>query len=160
MRCVNTVNRESITSELRQDLAAAARANGCELLASELAGGVLRLVLDHADGVTLEHCESVSRQVSALLDVTDFGPSRYVLEVTSPGLDRKFYRAEDYSRFLGRRVRVTWQTPDMERKQTVTGRLEAYRPAPGEIDLVDDEKGAIYTISLENIRLTRLEPDL
>lgn len=158
---MDNVSRIEITSELQRDLAAAARASGCELLASEVAGGVLRLVLDRSEGVTLEDCETVSRQVSALLDVTDFGSSRYVLEVTSPGLDRKFYRLDDYARFIGSRIRVSWQEAAMEHKQTVVGRLEAFRPdGAAEIDLVDEKSLTRYTIRLENIRLTRLEPDL
>src|SRR5690349_9446948 len=103
-------------AELTPELEQIATAAGCELLHVELKGGILRLVLDKPDGgVNLEDCQHVSKQASALLDVLDFGKSRYVLEVTSPGPDRQLYRPRDYERFpassrgspwkIGRRAR-------------------------------------------------------
>ena len=81
---------EQITPEIEQ----VAQAVGCELVHAELKGGVLRLFVDRPEGgVTLADCQLVSKQVSALLDVLDFGTGRYVLEVSSPGLDRQLYRA-------------------------------------------------------------------
>jgi hypothetical protein len=79
------------------ELAAIAESVGCELVRVEFKGGVLRLMLDREPGserlgVSHEDCANVSRQASALLDVVDFGPARYTLEVTSPGLDRPLYR--------------------------------------------------------------------
>src|SRR5207245_4477196 len=69
-------------------------------------GYLLRVDIDKDGGVTLEDCEMVSQQISALLDVEDVVPSEYELQVSSPGLDRKFYRDSDYQKFLGRLVRV------------------------------------------------------
>ena len=63
--------------------------------------GVIRLFIDKADGVGLEDCETVSRQVSALLDVEDPVPGHYVLEVSSPGLDRRLTKVEHFERFMG-----------------------------------------------------------
>ncbi|HRU10899.1 MAG TPA: ribosome maturation factor RimP, partial [Thermoanaerobaculia bacterium] len=114
-----------IDAELVAELESLAAASGCELVHCEFKGGVLRLFIDRPDGVTLEDCEHVSRQASALLDVADFGSSRYTLEVSSPGLDRQLYRPRDYQRFAGRRVRVTYRPEAAEaRKRTVVGRLE------------------------------------
>ena len=62
-------------------------------------------------GVSLGDCEHVAKQASALLDVLDFGNGRYLLEVSSPGLDRQLYRPGDYRRFLGRLARVTYELP-------------------------------------------------
>ena len=115
-----------IDAELVAELESLAAASGCELVHCEFKGGVLRLFIDRPDGVTLEDCEHVSRQASALLDVADFGSSRYTLEVSSPGLDRQLERPRDYRRFAGRRVRVTYRPEAAEaRKRTVVGRLEA-----------------------------------
>ena len=96
---------------------AVAERRGCRLLALEGAGAgrysVLRVVLERATGepVTVDDCEGVSRDVSAVLDASDEIPHRYTLEVSSAGLDRKLYSLEDAIRFVGRRVRVTAENP-------------------------------------------------
>ncbi len=68
---------------------------------------LLRVYIDKPGGVTLEDCQTVSRQAGVLLDVEDLISDRYVLEVSSPGLDRPLFRMEDYLRFSGREVRLT-----------------------------------------------------
>lgn len=88
-----------------------AGSEGLELVAAEWAGGtgrgILRLTIDRtAGGVSHNDCQSVSEQVGAILDVEDLVPGRYVLEVASPGLDRRLYRPADYERFRGRQVKV------------------------------------------------------
>ena len=84
---------------------------GLELVAVEWAGspghGLLRLIIDRPGGsVSHKDCETVSQQVGTLLDVENLIPSRYLLEVASPGLDRRLYKPADYDRFRGRRVQV------------------------------------------------------
>jgi len=124
-------------------------------------------------GVSLGDCEQVAKQTSALLDVLDFGNGRYLLEVSSPGLDRQLYRPSDYQRFLGRLARVTYQqaaAPDgadrgTPRRRTVVARLAALRPPAGasdagEVTLVDDRTGERLTVKLEDVRMARLEVEL
>jgi ribosome maturation factor RimP len=155
-------------AELTPELEQIATAAGCELVHAELKGGVLRLVLDKPEGgVTLEDCQHVSKQASALLDVLDFGKSRYVLEVSSPGLDRQLYRPGDYGRFTGKLARVTLEDPETGKKKTVVSRLTEYRPAPegspagdGEVVFTDDRTGERQTIRLKDIKLARLEIEL
>lgn len=155
-------------AELTPELEQIATAAGCELLNAELKGGVLRLILDKPDGgVTLEDCQHVSKQASALLDVLDFGKSRYVLEVSSPGLDRQLYRPRDYERFTGKLARVTLGDRETGKKRTVVSRLTEYHPAPegspeeeAEIVLADDRTGERETIRLKDIKLARLEIEL
>ncbi|MEE8139032.1 MAG: ribosome maturation factor RimP, partial [Thermoanaerobaculia bacterium] len=146
---------------LEEELRQLSQHSGCELLHCEFVGGALRLYLDRPEGVTLEDCQTVSKQVSALLDAHDFGAGRYLLEVSSPGLNRRFYRSDDYQRFLGRSVRITWKDPTMETTKTVVGRLESYRPSGhhGEVKVIDSSESRDYTISLKNIQLARLEPE-
>ena len=74
---------------------------------------VLRIQIDRPgpsataeDSVSVDDCASVSRDLSAMLDVDDVVPSAYTLEVSSPGLDRPLRRAEDYRRFAGRRAKL------------------------------------------------------
>ena len=153
-------------AELQPELAAIAESAGCELVHVEIKGGILRLFLDKPEGVTLADCEHVSKLASAWLDVVDFGQSRYVLEVSSPGLDRPLYRARDYPRFVGRKVRVTMDDPATGRKKTVIGRLESFDLAEGapegdaRVVVVAEPKGERHEVSLRDIRQARLEIEL
>ncbi len=146
----------TIESELRR----IAASEGCELLEVEYHGGLLRFILDHPDGVTLEHCESFSKQASAVLDLEDFGSSSYVLEVSSPGLDRKLYGPRDYERFLGKLVRVTIRVPETGRRRTVVGVLESFSRDAERIGVVDRESGERLELPLGHIATARLEIEL
>lgn len=83
---------------------------GLEQVDLELAGRqgsyVLRLLIDKPGGVTINDCAKVNRELSSLLDLEDPIPSRYTLEVSSPGLDRPFKTERDFRRALGKRVKV------------------------------------------------------
>jgi len=79
----------------------------------EAAGMVLRVLIDRPgpaaqaeESVSVEDCAHVSRDLSAILDVEDIVPAAYILEVSSPGLDRPLRTADDYRRFAGRRAKI------------------------------------------------------
>lgn len=155
---------------LQPELEQIAAANGCELVHVELKGGVLRLILDKPEGsggVSLADCEVVAKQASAYLDVADFGKSRYVLEVSSPGLDRELYKPADVERFLGKLARVAIIDPDNGKKRTVIGRLqELQRPSDGGADgdakvvVADDKTGERTEVLWKDVRNARLEIEL
>lgn len=156
-----------LNEELVQELEEIARDVGCELIHAALQGGKLQLVLDREDtpgGVTLDDCQTVSKQASALLDVVDAIPGRYVLEVTSPGLDRKLYRPRDYSRFQGRLARVTFLTSEERKKKTIVGRLEGFEPRDdeggGRVTVVERDTDTTYVLPLEDVQTARLEIEL
>ncbi len=67
---------------------------------------VLRFFIDKAGGITLDDCADVSRELSAILDVEDIIPGKYVLEVSSPGLNRPLKKESDYLRYMGRLVKI------------------------------------------------------
>ena len=67
---------------------------------------VLRLFVDREGGVMLDDCAQVSRELSEILDVEDFIPGHYTLEVSSPGLNRPLTKESDYARYQGRLVKV------------------------------------------------------
>lgn len=148
-----------IDPTLQSQFEEAARQADCELIHAEFKGGILRLVLDRDGGVDLGHCETVSKQVSALLDVAEFDPGRYTLEVSSPGLNRQFYRPSDYRRFVGERVRVTWRDSSMPTRRTVVARLESFdEVAPARVELLEEERGERLRIRISDIQIARLEP--
>ena len=90
-------------------------------------------------GVTHKDCERVSEQLSVILDVEDLipGPS-YVLEVSSPGLDRKLIKPADYERFVGRLARV-WVTEPIENQNYFEGRLAGYADGMVKLSVRDRE---------------------
>ncbi|MFL6290741.1 MAG: ribosome maturation factor RimP [Thermoanaerobaculia bacterium] len=151
-------------AELQPELEQIAAANGCELVHVELKGGVLRLILDKPEGVTLADCEVVAKQSSAYLDVADFGKSRYVLEVSSPGLDRELYKPADVERFLGKLARVAIVDPENGKKRTVIGRLQELQPAESigdaKVVVTDDKTGERTEVLWKDVRNARLEIEL
>jgi ribosome maturation factor RimP len=72
---------------------------------------LLRIYIDNEDGITLEHCEAVSRQVSGILDVEDLIKAHYSLEVSSPGMDRMLFFPKQYRHYCGDMVAVRLHTP-------------------------------------------------
>jgi ribosome maturation factor RimP len=86
---------------------------------------ILRLSIDKPGGVDLHDCSTVSREVSALLDVHDFIKKRYTLEVSSPGMDRPLREPADFQRNLGRLLTVAVRTPSGA-SQTLVGELSCY----------------------------------
>src|SRR6266446_2305281 len=82
---------------------------------------------DHPDGVTHEHCANFSREFGTILDVEDVMPGgSYLLEVSSPGLDRKLSRPADFERFTGSRVKVMTRQP-VNGSRHFEGRLESFQ---------------------------------
>ncbi len=161
------MNQTAIDAELEAELAAVAESSGCELVHVEFRGGTLRLFVDRPEGgVTVDDCSRISREVSTLLDVHDFGKRRYLLEVSSPGLDRKLFGPRDYDRFRGHLIRASFDHDG--RKQTIVGRLDDFRPSSGEpaadgggeISLISKETGERFEIPLTDIRTARLEVEL
>ncbi len=105
--------------------------SGLEVVEVEMRGGgkarMLRIYIDKPGGVTHEDCANLSREVGTILDVEDAIPGgSYVLEVSSPGLDRKLSRPADYQRFTGSRVKVTTRNP-VNGNRHFEGRLESFQ---------------------------------
>jgi ribosome maturation factor RimP len=74
-------------------------------------GWVLRLIIDKQEGVSLDDCTAVSREIGQLLDIEDFIDQAYNLEVSSPGLDRPLKSIADFQRFIGRRAKIKTNEP-------------------------------------------------
>ena len=72
---------------------------------------LLRIYIDHADGILVEDCEKVSRQISGVLDVEDPITSEYTLEVSSPGMDRPLFTLEQFAAHAGEQVKIRLRSP-------------------------------------------------
>jgi ribosome maturation factor RimP len=130
---------------------------GYELVDLEYAPGrahsLLRVFIDRREGVGIDDCERVSREVSALLDVEDPVPTRYTLEVSSPGLDRVLRTPEHFQRFVGERVRLELLQP-REGRRRYTGRLQALSAEGIELNV----DGAMVSVPFADIGRARLAP--
>jgi ribosome maturation factor RimP len=149
----------------------AARSAGVEVVDVEWKVGkqrVLRVFIDkpagpaaaHAEGkaagVSHGDCQAVSEQLSVLLDVEDLVPGPgYVLEVSSPGLDRKLTRPAEFERFAGRKARISLREP-LEGQAFFEGRLVGY--ADGQVRM--DVQGRIIELPLSAIRKAQLVVEL
>lgn len=121
-----------------------------------LGGGkntTLRLYIDSADGIDIEDCEAVSREVSAVLDVDDDGDSAYTLEVSSPGLDRPLITAAHFREFVGDQARVRMYAP-VEGHRKFVGVIEAVTDAAVELRCKDQA----YQLPLGDMAKASLEP--
>jgi ribosome maturation factor RimP len=107
---------------------------------------VLRVFIDKETGVTVDDCATVSRELGDLLDAKDVIPDAYMLEVSSPGLNRRVRKKEDFSRFAGRKVEVRLAVPQEGRRKIVGDILRI----DGEAVVVAAGEGT-YTIALGNI---------
>jgi ribosome maturation factor RimP len=145
------------TSTLQDLIEPSVKALGYDLVAVELTGDgahtILRVYIDLPGGVTVDDCETVSRQVSALLDVEDPIPGEYTLEVSSPGLDRPLVKREDFERYAGEEVKIRMAQQVMGRRN-FTGRLQGIE---GNLVLVEVDN-EIYELDLEQIEKARLVP--
>ena len=99
---------------------------GCKVWGLELFGRrsnqTLRIFIDKTEGISVEDCEKVSKHVSKVLDTENDFSENYMLEVSSPGLDRKFFYNEQYKDYLNEPLKVTFF--DSQNKKTIRGRLE------------------------------------
>jgi len=120
-------------------------AEGMELVdieyRKEQVGWVLRLFIDKEQGITLNDCTTISRELGNLLDVKDSVPHSYHLEISSPGLNRPLKKEKDLLRFRGKKVRIKTAHPIGNRKNFV-GILSDYKDGTIYVS-IDQESFAI-----------------
>jgi len=100
----------SITVKLREALIPAIEGLGYNLWGIEFISNgrsnLLRIYIDSAAGISIDDCEKASRQIAAILDVEDFIVSKYILEVSSPGLDRPLFEPSQFVENIGKQVKI------------------------------------------------------
>lgn len=114
---------------------------------------VLRIYIDKEGGATLDDCQKVSVQVGNLLDAENTIPHAYLLEVSSPGLDRPLKRLEDYIKYAGRVIRLNTAKP-YNNKTTFTGRILS---VDAELIRIESRKDGVVDILFSDITKARLE---
>ncbi len=116
--------------------------------------GLVRLFIDRPNGVDLDDCAKVSNQVSALLDVEDPFPGHYVLEVSSPGINRILRTPEHFRQFTGRRVKVRMEQA-VEGRKRIIGQLLGLDEEQVLVEMADHE----YRLPIKDIKRARLAPE-
>lgn len=151
---------EALRERLMEIAEEAARVDGFEFVHLEIAGSkrnsTIRIFIDKPGGVMLDDCVSVSGRVEAVLDTEDFIPGRYVLEVSSPGIERELYRIEDFDRFSGRSARIKTDLP-INGKQAFRGKIAGVED--GTVVFEDSESGLIR-VPYSAIRKANLRIDM
>lgn len=117
---------------------------------------LLRIYIDKSDGITLSDCETVSRQVTGVLDVEDPIQGTYNLEVSSPGLDRPMFTLAQFDRFVGDNVKIN-----------LSAKLDGRRKLSGKITgtgdnclLLLEEDGKEYKVPEDSIEHARIVPEV
>jgi len=117
---------EDLKKKISELAGSVAEQQAVEVVDVELSGSsrklLIRIFLDKEKGVTLDDCSHFSRALSALLDVEDPVPAAYILEVSSPGLDRPLKALKDFQRSIGKLVRIITKSR-IEEQNVFTGRL-------------------------------------
>ena len=155
-----TMQDSSIVDRIDKIADKAARENGVEFVHSEVVGNrrnrTVRIYIDKPEGVSIEDCSNVSRSVETVIDAEDFIPSAYVLEVSSPGLERPLFTLDDFERFAGKKAKL--KTADAINGQAnFNGRIAAVEGA--EI-VFDDKTNGTVRIPFEKVEKANLKVDL
>jgi len=152
-----------------------AESSGLELVEAELRGGgksrMLRFYIDKPEGVTHEDCANFSREVGTILDVEDAVPGgSYLLEVSSPGLDRKLSRPQDFERFQGNLAKVMTHEA-VNGNRHFEGRIQKFENGRLTLELSPSKKkklkkgqpeppSGMLELELSNIEKANLVPEI
>ncbi len=119
---------------------------------------LLRIYIDtdSENGIQLEDCEKVSRQVSGILDVEDPLNGQYSLEVSSPGIERPLFNLEHFGRFIDTRVRIKLQQK-LEGRKHITGLIKAVQDEA--VLIADADDGVDRIVLMANVERAQLVPD-
>jgi len=151
--------RETLKDRLVALLEPAIEAEGMELVQLEIGGAgrrqAVRVFLDKPGGVGLDDCARMSRTLGALIDVEDPISASYVLEVSSPGVNRPLTKPAHFERAVGQRVRVKMKTPLSDGARNLLGVLTRCTDAPPAIVL--DIDGREVTVALDAVRKAHID---
>lgn len=150
--------REPVASKIEEIAQRVAEPEGMEVVEVEVKGGgihrFVRISIDKPEGVTHGDCELVSQQVGTILDVEDVVPGgRYTLEVSSPGLERKLIKPQDYQRFQGKKARITIRDA-VEGRRNWEGTLAGF--AGGSV-AIEIEPGKTMRFPFEQVQKANLK---
>ena len=152
--------RQALEARILEMAEQVAASMGMEVVLVEIKGSgknsVVRTYIDRPEGISLDDCERFSRRFSVSLDVEDWIPFSYTLEVSSPGINRPLVKESDFTRFRGENARVRTRSP-IELQKNFKGRIAGVTDGRLELEIVP---GKIVTIALIDIEKANLIGDL
>jgi ribosome maturation factor RimP len=116
-------------------------------------GMVLRFLIDKPNGISLDECSQINKEIGQALDDEDIIKKRYILEVSSPGLDRPLKTKQDFIRTIGKSIRVTTRLP-VDGKRAYRGKLYGLK---GQDIVIINQANEATVIAIEDIAKARLE---
>jgi ribosome maturation factor RimP len=149
---------ESVASKIEEIAQRVAASEGLELVEVEVKGGgqhrFVRISIDKPEGVSHGDCELISHQVGTILDVENVVPGgQYTLEVSSPGVERKLLKAQDFERFQGKKAKVTLRDP-VDGRRNWEGTLAGIEDGLIRLDL---ERGDPLRFPFEQVQKANLK---
>jgi ribosome maturation factor RimP len=154
------MNKQTIAERVREIAARSVAESSLELVHVDVVGTVknptVRVYIDKSGGVSVEDCADVSRALSAELDREDFIPSAYVLEVSSPGLERELYSLRDFEKFAGQLAKVRTHQP-INGQRNFRGRI---KEVTGEEVVFEDKTNGEVRFPYDLVAKANLEIDL
>jgi len=154
------MSQHSIDERIRELAANSAERNDLELVHVQAKGAknnmTIRVFIDKEGGVTHEDCVKVSREIETVLDAEDFIPSAYLLEVSSPGLERELYSLKDFEKFAGCAAKVRTHSP-IDGQRNFRGRIVK---VSGEKIVFEDKSHGDVSFSYSDVAKANLEIDI
>lgn len=151
---------ESIKTRIKEIAVEAAEENEVEFIHLEIGGTkrnqIVRVFADKEGGITIEDCSNVSRSIEKVMDADDFMPAAYVLEVSSPGLDRELYSIEDFSRFVGKLAKLKMK-PAFDGPKALNGQIVKVE---GNEVTFDDRSAGEIVFSYSSVAKANLKIDI
>ena len=150
----------SIEERIQKVAAEVAGNRDLEFVKSEIAGTkrspLVRIFLDKEGGISVEDCAEASKEIEAVLDGEDLIPMKYVLEVSSPGLERGLYSLRDFERFSGKLAKLKTRS-EINGTRSHVGWIDAVK---GENISLRDRKGAVIEVPYDEVEKANLKIDL
>jgi ribosome maturation factor RimP len=154
------MQRDSTAERIDKIAIKAATDNGVEFVQSEIVGSkrnmTVRIYIDKPAGVTLEDCSTVSRAIEEVIDADDFIPTPYVLEVSSPGLERPLLSVKDFEKFAGKKAKVK-TSEAIDGQTNFNGRIASVEDSD---ILFEDKTNGAVRIPFDTIAKANLKVDL
>ncbi len=154
------MNNPTVNEQLNQLAARVAESNGFELVHAEKLGAgkalTIRVFIDKPGGISHDDCSVFSREFGELLDVEDLIPTAYMLEVSSPGLERELYSLRDFEKYSGNLAKVKTGTA-IDGQKNFRGRITGVE---GTAIRFDDKTRGSVTIPYDAVVKANLEIDL
>ena len=136
------------------------RSMGYELVGIEFQGntqhGTLRVYIDHENGIGVDDCVAISHQISAILDVEEPIQQAYDLEVSSPGINRPLFKAQDYEQYLGHSAKIKMAVP-LNGRRNFRGVLQGVIDSRSVQIMVDNEG---YDLPISDIAKANLVDEI